>query len=97
MRHGIALAFLAIALGCQNESNLNSTASDDKPSEVIDNDGAKKPKSRKFRFVYGVTLNEMEPGADARVWIPVATSNHCLLYTSPSPRDATLSRMPSSA
>ena len=23
--------------------------------------------------------------------------NHCLLYTSPSPRDATLSRMPSSA
>ena len=25
------------------------------------------------------------------------TSNPCLLYTSPSPRDATLSRMPSSA
>ena len=27
----------------------------------------------------------------------VASSNTCLLYTSPSPRDATLSRMPSSA
>ena len=26
-----------------------------------------------------------------------AANNHCLLYTSPSPRDATLSRMPSSA
>ena len=26
-----------------------------------------------------------------------STSNTCLLYTSPSPRDATLSRMPSSA
>ena len=26
-----------------------------------------------------------------------AQSFHCLLYTSPSPRDATLSRMPSSA
>ena len=26
-----------------------------------------------------------------------AVSDHCLLYTSPSPRDATLSRMPSSA
>ena len=26
-----------------------------------------------------------------------ALKNHCLLYTSPSPRDATLSRMPSSA
>ena len=25
------------------------------------------------------------------------SSNDCLLYTSPSPRDATLSRMPSSA
>ena len=27
----------------------------------------------------------------------VKQSLHCLLYTSPSPRDATLSRMPSSA
>ena len=29
--------------------------------------------------------------------ITIATSHVCLLYTSPSPRDATLSRMPSSA
>ena len=28
---------------------------------------------------------------------PFNEANHCLLYTSPSPRDATLSRMPSSA
>ena len=27
----------------------------------------------------------------------IGTTNLCLLYTSPSPRDATLSRMPSSA
>ena len=27
----------------------------------------------------------------------ICNSNNCLLYTSPSPRDATLSRMPSSA
>ena len=27
----------------------------------------------------------------------VASAHRCLLYTSPSPRDATLSRMPSSA
>ena len=27
----------------------------------------------------------------------IIVSNYCLLYTSPSPRDATLSRMPSSA
>ena len=29
--------------------------------------------------------------------VQVVHSNTCLLYTSPSPRDATLSRMPSSA
>ena len=29
--------------------------------------------------------------------IPVIIDHNCLLYTSPSPRDATLSRMPSSA
>ena len=29
--------------------------------------------------------------------LDVALSSDCLLYTSPSPRDATLSRMPSSA
>ena len=30
-------------------------------------------------------------------WSTVITTSTCLLYTSPSPRDATLSRMPSSA
>ena len=33
----------------------------------------------------------------SNVTFPVLMSNGCLLYTSPSPRDATLSRMPSSA
>ena len=35
--------------------------------------------------------------ADGRVIVAVGNNGHCLLYTSPSPRDATLSRMPSSA
>ena len=40
-----------------------------------------------------VSLDPEIPGTEA-----LATfSSHCLLYTSPSPRDATLSRMPSSA
>ena len=56
------------------------------------------------------TLNDIEinPTFDATVltvaeadaWTYDATQaryGHCLLYTSPSPRDATLSRMPSSA
>ena len=34
---------------------------------------------------------------DARTLSVVAFDKACLLYTSPSPRDATLSRMPSSA
>ena len=39
-----------------------------------------------FERVYGSFYNDT-----------VSLSNDCLLYTSPSPRDATLSRMPSSA
>ena len=35
--------------------------------------------------------------ADAEGVQPIDIVNNCLLYTSPSPRDATLSRMPSSA
>ena len=38
-----------------------------------------------------------EPGNVAEMEEPIARANICLLYTSPSPRDATLSRMPSSA
>ena len=44
----------------------------------------------------GLTLNE----TIAAVRLPAYFEKHyttCLLYTSPSPRDATLSRMPSSA
>ena len=35
--------------------------------------------------------------ADAEALLVEAMQQRCLLYTSPSPRDATLSRMPSSA
>ena len=54
-------------------------------SGVIKTEG----KGSKAALVYG-QMNE-PPGARARVALT------CLLYTSPSPRDATLSRMPSSA
>ena len=37
---------------------------------------------------------ELVPEANELIW---DNYNACLLYTSPSPRDATLSRMPSSA
>ena len=50
-----------------------------------------------------VLCSSLPDGAASRdVWQPVGDTSHdahkaCLLYTSPSPRDATLSRMPSSA
>ena len=37
------------------------------------------------------------PEAIPKTWIPWPLKNICLLYTSPSPRDGLLSRMPSSA
>ena len=39
----------------------------------------------------------IHPATDADVDFNYQIYNSCLLYTSPSPRDATLSRMPSSA
>lgn len=33
-------------------------------------------KTRSFRFVYGAVLTDLEPGADVRVWLPMATSSH---------------------
>ena len=43
-------------------------------------------------------INALEEGRDTLVLKPRQIgSSTCLLYTSPSPRDATLSRMPSSA
>ena len=43
--------------------------------------------------VMTITLNRPE----AKNAVNLAMAQGCLLYTSPSPRDATLSRMPSSA
>ena len=42
-------------------------------------------------------VGEMEPEQIMQMNEDLTEYNFCLLYTSPSPRDATLSRMPSSA
>ena len=44
---------------------------------------------------YDYTLGEIETPVTIGSYDPV--TNNCLLYTSPSPRDGLLSRMPSSA
>ena len=58
---------------------------------------------RNKKFLADGTLFSIEMGwnvykrVDLSVCKPSIDANPCLLYTSPSPRDATLSRMPSSA
>ena len=69
----------------------------------------KKSKTSKERIVFSqmsektTYLFKVQPECEAGVGLesdisePIMTNMICLLYTSPSPRDATLSRMPSSA
>ena len=40
-----------------------------------------------------ITIDQVNPNNESKYYVHLV----CLLYTSPSPRDATLSRMPSSA
>ena len=42
-------------------------------------------------------INSKITGQDSIIKLDITPNRGCLLYTSPSPRDATLSRMPSSA
>ena len=72
-------------------------SSDDKVKVVnLSSDFGKTLNGRVGRVVGGATREEIEDAyrgkSHARARVKV-----CLLYTSPSPRDATLSRMPSSA
>ena len=53
-------------------------------------------KSYQLKDLKEIEFNDLwgDRGVFTTMWI---FENPCLLYTSPSPRDATLSRMPSSA
>ena len=62
----------------------------------------KRKQRAKVRLTGSVTDKSGLPMVGVNIIFPkqnkgVITDNNCLLYTSPSPRDATLSRMPSSA
>ena len=50
------------------------------------------PMTKVDRSTYAGFSNKLSKGTPNQYWV-----QSCLLYTSPSPRDATLSRMPSSA
>ena len=84
------------------------TGGDVRSSPAIDSDGtvyvgSVDKKLYAINGQSGVKLWEFETGDEVKHSSPVIGSDgtvyvgSCLLYTSPSPRDATLSRMPSSA
>ena len=59
-------------------------------------------KQRQGQFkVFGLLLGDYAPcvekGEDGKPTKPITLTKNCLLYTSPSPRDLSTSRMPSSA
>ena len=59
----------------------------------------KGPPPRVAMFHHGEgmeSVKNLPPGGDHNVWV-IKGGDPCLLYTSPSPRDGLLSRMPSSA
>ena len=62
------------------------------PDEVPGGDGSKVAEVEEV-------IEEEKPklSSDDEAWVKALEQDTCLLYTSPSPRDATLSRMPSSA
>ena len=86
----------------RSDSYFHYFANFPEPSSILFIVGGNKPRSILFcreknadletweGFIYGPDLAKENFGFDE-------THSICLLYTSPSPRDATLSRMPSSA
>ena len=65
---------------------------------LLDADGNAIPATEAFRATLDRTTEPPERGADFAVILDdIASDGICLLYTSPSPRDLSTSRMPSSA
>ena len=65
---------------------------------VVVADNAGSATTNKLFKVNLLSISNVDGVNDANVSVQVLSNvNVCLLYTSPSPRDATLSRMPSSA
>ena len=53
--------------------------------------------AQRLKLPFAVLMVTREPLSNAVPACALSQAGTCLLYTSPSPRDATLSRMPSSA
>ena len=66
-------------------------------SIIIFNENVKLPVDRDDCLVFGLPMTKLARSISPKMAKMIANMYYCLLYTSPSPRDATLSRMPSSA
>ena len=76
-------------------NSMHTTQFNHAPAELFVHTGFQQPGRPSFGAwtTYGLgSENQDLPG-----YVVLISSGTCLLYTSPSPRDATLSRMPSSA
>ena len=67
--------FILLTLTLLSTSSLLSGQETTAPQKLVASDDSSIA-SRAFRFVYGATLTDLEPGAEVRVWLPMATSNH---------------------
>ena len=90
-------------LGTKTENTIVQFTSSPTSIEVVDNDSRILPTNLDEGIILidcsAATIDNDNDGftADVDCDDNNASINPCLLYTSPSPRDATLSRMPSSA
>ena len=74
------------------------TVDDDFTENIIDVDVSREMENSFLEYAYSVIYSRALPDArDGLKPVQRRILYTCLLYTSPSPRDATLSRMPSSA
>ena len=88
------LAIALIAAACGNDTNIEPTVTGDAPSE---SDEAMEDEESDEAMEDEAMEDEESDEAMEDEAMEDEESGACLLYTSPSPRDATLSRMPSSA
>jgi transglutaminase-like putative cysteine protease len=64
--------------GTEKSPGSAEAVADTSTADSNSSTGDKSPKiaaSRKFRFTYGVTINGLEPGKTARIWLPRAVSS----------------------
>ena len=69
------IAVLISFSGCENSAAPKTEQTKIDLPDARKTETSERDASRKFHFVYGATLTELEPKTKARVWIPVATSN----------------------